>query len=270
MGAYNGILTYARKKGLFELKPAWQCHDMDDMREEFFKVRKLPPMKIAVTGGGRAAGGVKEVLDEMGIRQVSVFDFLYKSYHTPVYANLRSADYHVRPDVAVWDSADFYANSHRYISTFDKFSRVTDLLISAAFWNPAAPRLFSEADLLNPAFRINTIADITCDINGSIPCTRRATTIPDPAYDYNPQTGQLEPPYSRPTNITVMAVDNLPCELPRNASRDFGRDIIDEVFPHLLGGDPEGVIARATIAKEGKLMERYQYLADYVAGTQKQ
>jgi saccharopine dehydrogenase (NAD+, L-lysine forming) len=266
VGAYNAILTYARKWKLFDLKPAWQCHDMDDMREEFFKVRKLLPIKIAVTGGGRVGGGVKEVLHEMGIRQVSVFDYLYKAYNQPVFTHLRSSDYNTRPDVEVWDSPDFYTNPHRYVSTFGKFARVTDLLIAGAFWHPEAPRLFTEEDMRRPDFRINTIADITCDINGSIPSTKRAASIPDPVYDYNPQTEDLEPPYSRPGNITVMAVDNLPCELPRNASRDFGRDLIDGVFPHLFGGDPEGVIERATIAKGGQLTDRYSYLADYVAG----
>jgi hypothetical protein len=139
------------------------------------------------------------------------------------------------------------------------------LLLACAYWHPAAPKLFTEADTQCPDFRINTIADITCDVNGSIPTTKRSSSIHDPAFDYNPQTGELELPYSRPTNITVMAVDNLPCELPRNASRDFSRQLLDKVFPHLGSEQPEPIIERATIATGGKLTERYAYLADYVA-----
>ena len=265
VGAYNGLLTYGRKHGLFALKPAHECVDMDDMQEEFFKVKKLPPIKIAVTGSGRVAQGALEVLDRMGIRRVSVYDYLYISFNEPVYAQLRSSDYNRRRDGRVWDTADFHKHPQEYESTFGHFLPVTDLLIACAYWHPAAPKLFTEADTQRPGFRINTIADVTCDVNGSIPTTKRSSTIADPAFDYHPATGALEPPYSRPENLTVMAVDNLPCELPRNASRDFGRQLIDMVLPHLLGPDAESVIERATIARHGELTERYQYLADYVA-----
>ena len=265
VGAYNGLLTYGRKHDLFSLKPAYQCVDMEDMQEEFFKVKRLPPIKIAVTGSGRVAQGALEVLNLMGIRRVSVYDYLYLNFNEPVYAQLRSSDYNRRRDGRVWDTANFHQEPAMYESNFGQFLPVTDLLIACAYWHPAAPKLFELADLHRPDFRINTIADVTCDIDGSIPVTQRASTIAEPAYDFNPATEEIEPPYSRPENLTVMAVDNLPCELPRNASRDFGRQLLDNVFPHLLGPDAEGVIARATIAKDGELTERYQYLADYVA-----
>ncbi|MCB2376558.1 NAD(P)-dependent oxidoreductase [Hymenobacter sp. BT635] len=265
VGAYNGLLTYGRKHDLYRLKPAYQCVDMDDMQEEFFKVKKLPPIKIAVTGSGRVAQGALEVLDRMGIRKVSVYDYLYLDFAEPVYAQLRSSDYNARIDGRVWDTPDFHRNPQLYKSTFDKFLPVTDLLIACAYWHPTAPKLFSEEDTRQPGFRINTIADVTCDVNGSIPCTKRSSSIQNPLYDYNPQTGELEEPCSRPGNITMMAVDNLPCELPRNASRDFGRQLLDNVFPHLLSDDADDVIERATIARGGQLTERYQYLSDYVA-----
>jgi saccharopine dehydrogenase (NAD+, L-lysine-forming) len=265
VGAYNGLLTYGRKHGLFALKPAWQCVDMEDMQEEFFKVKRLPPIKIAVTGSGRVAQGAVEVLGRMGIRQVSVYDYLYLSFSEPVYTQLRSSDYNRRRDGRVWDTANFHREPAAYESTFGNFLPVTDLLIACAYWDPAAPRLFSEEDTRRADFKLNTIADVTCDVNGSIPLTKRSTTIEAPAFDYNPANGELEAAYSGSANLTVMAVDNLPCELPRNASRDFGRQLLDQFFPHLLGGDAAGVVARATIASGGQLQPRYTYLADYVA-----
>ena len=265
VGAYNGLLTYGRKHELYSLKPAYQCLDMDDMQEEFFKIRRLPAIRIAVTGSGRVAGGALEVLDKMGLQQVSVHDYLHRDFRTPVYVQLRSRDYHRRRDGRAWDTAHFHEHPEAYDTTFDRFLPLTDLLIACAYWHPAAPRLFSEADTQEPDFRINAIADVTCDVDGSIPLTKRSSTIADPAFDYNPATGELEEPYTRPANITLMAVDNLPCELPRNASRDFGRQLLDQVFPHLLGGDAAGVVARATIADGGHLLPRYAYLADYVA-----
>jgi saccharopine dehydrogenase (NAD+, L-lysine-forming) len=201
----------------------------------------------------------------MGIRKVSVYDFLYLSFNEPVYAQLRSSDYNARQDGRVWDTPDFHRHPELYRSTFDKFLPVTDLLIACAYWHPAAPLLFTEAQTQQPGFRINTIADVTCDVNGSIPTTKRSSTIEAPLFDYNPQTGELEEACSRPTNITIMAVDNLPCELPRNASRDFGRQLLDNVFPHLLREDTDAVIERATIARGGQLTPRYEYLRDYVA-----
>jgi len=266
VGAYNGLLVYGRKHRLYELKPAYQCVDMDDMQEEFFKVKKLPSIKIAVTGAGRVAQGALEVLTRMGIRQVSVYDYLYLEFNEPVYTQLRSSDYNARVDGRVWDTPDFHRNPHAYKSTFDKFLPVTNLLIACAYWNPAAPRLFTEAETQQPSFRINTIADVTCDVDGSIPCTKRSTSIPEPAFDYNPATGKLEPPCSRLGNITIMAVDNLPCELPRNASRDFGRQLLDTVFPHLLSDTTDEIIERAIITRNGQLTERYHYLQDYVDG----
>ncbi|WP_460676629.1 NAD(P)-dependent oxidoreductase [Hymenobacter coalescens] len=264
VGAYNGLLTYGRKHGLYELKPAYRCTDLDDMQEEYFKVKALPPIKIAVTGSGRVANGALEVLRQMGIRQVSVYDYLYLDFDEPVFAQLRSSDYNARQDGRVWDTPNFHHHPEEYLSTFDKFLPVTDLLIACAYWHPQAPKLFTEEDTRRANFRINTIADVTCDIDGSIPVTKRSTSIPEPAFDYNPRTGELEPAYAHPLNITVMAVDNLPCELPRNASRDFGRQLIDNVLPHLFGPDPDGIIERATIARAGQLLPRYEYLRDYV------
>jgi saccharopine dehydrogenase (NAD+, L-lysine-forming) len=265
VGAYNGLLTYGRKHSLFRLKPAWQCVDMEDMQEEFFKVKRLPPIKIAVTGTGRVAQGALEVLGLMGIRRVSVYDYLYHTFKEPVYTQLCSSDYNRRRDGRVWDTKNFHQEPAAYESTFGNFLPVTDLLIACAYWDPAAPRLFLEEDTRKPDFKLTTIADVTCDVDGSIPLTKRSTTIEAPAFDYNPVSGELEAPYSQPGNITVMAVDNLPCELPRNASRDFGRQLLDQMFPHLLGGDLAGVLARATIASGGQLQPRYAYLADYVA-----
>ena len=266
VGAYNGMMTYGKKWQLFNLKPAFQCVDMEDMEEEFFKIKALPPIKIAITGGGRVATGAMEMLNSMGIRKVSVFDYLYQQFKEPVYAQLRSSDYNARRDGKVWDTVDFYTHPEEYQSTFYKFSQVTDLLMAAAYWNPAAPKLFTPAEMREPGFKINTIADITCDVNGSIPSTKRASTIQEPNYDYNPQTEELEQAFHNPQNITVMAVDNLPCELPRNASRDFGRQLIDAVFPYLFGEDESGMILRATITKNGKLMPRYTYLEEYARG----
>ena len=153
-----------------------------------------------------------------------------------------------------------------YEANFIKYATVADILIASAFWDPKAPALFDRQEILGDDFKISVIADITCDIEGSIPSTKRPSTIEDPLYDYNPCDDQIENPLSDEANITVMAVDNLPCELSRDASASFGSDLAQRVLPELLGDDAGGVIERATIARDGNLTERFSYLQDYVDG----
>lgn len=262
VGAYNGILGYGKKYDLYHLKPANKCRDRAEMEEELKRV-KLPNIKILLTGGGRVANGAIETLSSLKIRKVTPYEFLHNSYREPVYCQLHSKDYHEAKDGSSWNLKDFYSHPEKYISTFLRFTQVTDLLITGHFWDPHQPKLFSREDMRSPSFRISVIADITCDIDGSVPSTLRASTIADPFYGYNPVTENIDIPFSS-HSITVMAVDNLPCELPRDASDDFGKELSERVLPHILGEDSEKMIERASITKDGKLMPAYEYLSDYV------
>ncbi|MEM6524155.1 MAG: NAD(P)-dependent oxidoreductase [Bacteroidota bacterium] len=264
VGAYNGILTFGKRYNLFHLRPAHTCFDLDDMKTEYSKV-VLPPIKIALTGGGRVAKGAMEVLNGMNIRHVSPTEFVNGYYQEPVYTQLNTRDYHTTKDGSDFSRKDFYSHPEKYKGDFLKYSNVADVLIAGAYWDPRAPVLFTPKDAVSSNFKIRVISDVTCDIEGSIPSTKKPTTIEDPIYDYNPSDNSVEPPLSDEGNITVMAVDNLPCELPRNASEDFGNELIQNVLPHLIGNDTERIIERATITQEGKLTNRYEYLSDYAS-----
>lgn len=264
VGAYNGLLTYGQRFGLFTLRRAFECFDINDLKLEVHKV-KLPPMKIALTGAGRVAKGAMETLDTAGIRKVSPAEYLSHTFDEAVYVQLGSADYHVRNEGGHFNRDEFHRDPQRYHSTFAEYTKVTDLLLAGAFWNPKAPVLFTASDMCAPGFSIKVVADITCDINGSVPSTKKATSIADPLYDYDPKTDSLHPPMSNPNFITVMAIDNLPCELPRSASEEFGRDLIDRILKPLLMEDTDGVIARGTIAENGNLTPHFEYLRDYVS-----
>ena len=263
VGAYNGLLTYGKRFGLFSLRRAHECFDINDLKLEIRRIN-LPPIKIALTGSGRVAKGAMETLDTAGIRKVTPSEYLSRSFDEPVYVQLGSADYHVRTEGGHFNRDEFHREPKRYASTFPQFAKVSDLLLAGAFWNPKAPVLFTEANMREPDFKIKVIADITCDIDGSVPSTKKATSIDDPLYDYDPQTGNLHPPLSNPSYVTVMSIDNLPCELPRSASEEFGHDLIDRILRPLLAEDPEGIIARATIAENGNLTPHFDYLRDYV------
>ena len=264
VGAYNGLWTYGNKHKLFSLRRAFECFDINDLKIEIRKV-VLPPIKIVLTGAGRVAKGAMESLDTAGIRQVGPQEFLNQTFQEPVYVQLSSADYHVRKEGGHFNREEFHQHPERYTSRFVDFTKVTDLLLAGAYWNPKAPVLFTRNDMLSPSFKINVIADITCDINGSVPSTKQPSSIADPLYDYDPATDSVKPPMSNQKFITVMAIDNLPCELPRSASDEFGRDLIDKILRPLLFEDKEGIIARATIAENGDLTQHFEYLRDYVA-----
>ena len=263
VGAYNAIWAWGKRFNLFDLRRAYFCFDLEDMKTEYNKV-KLPPIKIALTGNGRVARGAMEVLDGMGIRKVSPEEYTAGEFAEAVYTQLRSKDYHFRRTDGGFDAEEFYSNPSLYDSGFPKFTRHTDLLIATAYWNPQASVLFSKEDINRKDFRIKVIADVTCDIGGSIPTTVKASTVLDPLYDYNPNSGTTEDPLSDEGNITIMAIDNLPSELPRDASESFGNKLLEHVFPYLLGEDSRGIIQRATIAENGQLTAPYQYLQGFV------
>ncbi len=264
VGAYNGLWTYGMRYKNFTLRRAHECFDVNDLKLELRKVN-LPPIKIILTGAGRVGKGSMETLDSAGVRKVNPHDFLTRQFHEPVYVQLSSADYHMRKEGGPFNREEFHQHPERYYSIFNTFSKVADVLMAGAYWNPKAPVLFTREEMQSPDFKIKIIADITCDIEGSIPSTKRASSIADPIYDYDPVTDSVQLALDNPKCITVMAVDNLPCELPRSASEEFGRDLIDRILPCLFIDDPEKIIERGTITSNGKLTSHFEYLSDYIA-----
>ncbi|WP_372948174.1 NAD(P)-dependent oxidoreductase [Mariniphaga sp.] len=266
VGAYNGLRAFGLRNRIFDLKPAHQCAGLEEMLYQLNLVN-LPPVKIAFTGDGRVASGVLEVLEFMKIQRLSPEQFLETEQpEKPVYAQLLPQHYARRKDGSAFGLQHFFKKPEMYENAFLPYAHSTDVLMAAAYWDPKAPMLFTAEDMKQPGFRISVISDITCDIEGSIPSTKRASTIAEPFYDYNPETGELEAPFSSEKNVTVQAVDNLPNELPKDASRDFGRNLIDKVFPSLFGEDADEIIERASVTKDGKLTERFSYLQHFAEG----
>lgn len=277
VGAYNGILGYGLRYNIFQTKRAIECRDKEELLDELKKIH-LPNLKIIVTGNGRVANGAIELLGLLHIRRVTAFEFANYTFREPTYTQLHSYDYYERtapsnspkggelhsstPSPREGRDGLFYSHPELFHSAFMKYTRSCDLLIHCAFWDPRAPKLFTKEEMRSPEFGISVIADVTCDINGSIPSTTKPSTIAEPFYGYDAKTEKITEPFSKDA-ITVMAIDNLPCELPRNASEDFGKELIDKVLPALLVKDETKLIERGTIVKDGKLMERFEYLKDY-------
>ena len=263
VGAYNAFLTYGKKTGLYDLRRASECRDLEDLKLELKKVA-LPPVKIVVTGQGRVGKGALEILQILGITRVDVHEFLHSYFEESVYVVLSSGDFNRRKSDGGFDREEFYSNPELYESHFLKFAEAGEILIAAAYWNPGAPRLFELEDIDSPDFSISVVADITCDVGGSIPTTIRASTILDPVYDIDRETGSELPAFGKQTSISVMAIDNLPCELPRESSAEFGKQLMHWVIPALFE-ENSPILERATIARDGDLTLEYMYLSDFVS-----
>jgi saccharopine dehydrogenase (NAD+, L-lysine forming) len=268
VGAYNGLMGYGKKYGLFDLKPAELCKDKKELYSRLDEVN-LPNIKIVVTGGGRVANGACETMGAMNVRKVTPYEFLNYTFREAVYVQLHSEHYYQAKDSNAFSSYDFHHEPGGYRCIFsdsNSFAAHTDLLIHCTYWDPRADILFSKDRMKDPDFRISVIADVTCDINGSIPSTTKATTIDNKFYGYNPlAASETTDPFDKQA-ITVMSIDNLPCELPRDASDGFGKHLIERVMPSLINGDQDHLIERASITKNGQLCQRFAYLTDYLNG----
>lgn len=262
VGAYNAFYAYGKRTGDFELKRAFKCEDRHEMERELQHV-KLGATKIVITGRGRVAGGALEILNELGIEQVSPKDFLNKTYNHAVFTQLGVTDYNKRKDGSTGSMKEFFEKPKLYQSDFMRFAKVADIYIACHFWQAGSPFIFSREEAKSEEFKIRTVADISCDIDGPVASTLRPSTTAKPLYGYDPQK-EAEVKFNAKNAITVMAVDNLPCELPRDSSEEFGSDLIQEVLPALFNDDKDEILKRATIAKNGKLTARYKYLKDWV------
>lgn len=261
VGAYNGLWTWAKRTGL-SWPRASEYRDYGEMAEHAGKL-KTGALRIAVTGDGRVAGGAVEMLRHFGIPELSPDEYLKGSTTGPVFTQLSCDRFYKRVSDEGFDLKEFFSHPELYKSAFHPYVKCTDLFINAIYWDPKAPAYFTLEEMSAPAFSIKVIADITCDIapEASIPSTIRPSTIKEPVYGFDPASGKETEPYTA-GSIDIMAVDNLPNELPRDASSEFGTAFLQHILPELFK-EKSGILDRATIASGGQLGKKYQYLRKY-------
>ncbi len=263
VGAYNGFRGLGLRATLFALPKVETLPDLEAVKAELDKIT-IPNIKIILSGTGKVTRGAKEILDHLKIREVTDAEYLSKDFNEPVYCLIDVSEYNKRKDGGEFDKEEFYNDPSDYESDFMKYAKVSDMFITGHFYGNGAPYLFTREDAKNDDFKINLVADISCDVDGPVACTLRASTIANPFYGYDPKT-ESETSFNAPGAITVMAVDNLPCELPKDASEGFGDMFLENVIPAFFNGDRDGILHRAQITtKEGKLTPRFGYLQDYV------
>ena len=264
VGAYNGFRAYGLKYDRYQLPKAESLLDQQALIAELKKIQ-LPNIKILLTGRGRVGNGAKEMLDAMGLREVSSNEYLTTNFQEPVYCQIDVSYYVKRKDGIKGNKADFFQNPEEYQSDFFRYAKVTDFYIAGHFYGDGAPYLYTREDAKHPDFKIKVVADISCDIDGPVASTIRPSTIAEPIYGYDPET-ESETDFKADNAIAVMAVDNLPCELPRDASVGFGEAFSKHVIPSFFNSDKDGILHRARMTQNGRLTPRYAYLQDYVDG----
>jgi alanine dehydrogenase len=263
VGCYNGFLAYGLKHSLYSLKRANECEDRSEMEAQLENIKLPSNFKLVITGSGRVGGGALEIIHKMNMKEVSPAEFLTKSFNEPVFTQLNVGDYNKRKDGNSFNKKEFFNDPLNYESDFLKYAKVANMYVACHYWDSRAPFIFTREDAKNKDWNISLVADVSCDIDCAVASTLRPSTIADPLYGYNPNTEQEDDFYSNET-IGVMAVDNLPCELPKDASVDFGKMFIEHVLEPLRGNDPENIIARASETKDGKLTSYFSYLEEYV------
>ena len=265
VGAYNGFRALGLRDGLFRLPKVEMLDDLNAVKDELNKIR-VPNIRILLSGSGKVAYGAKEILDHLGIIRVEVDAYLTQKFDHAIYCMIDVMDYAKRSDGKSGSKAEFFQDPSGYESDFMRFAGVTDYFIAGHFYGNNAPYLFTREDAKSPDFKINLVADVSCDIDGPVASTIRPSTIAKPFYGYNPQSEE-EVAFNADEAIAVMAVDNLPCELPKDASEGFGDSFLEHVIPAFFNGDKDGILKRAQITNNrGELTPRFNYLQDFVKG----
>lgn len=266
VGCYNAFLTYGLKSGHYALKAAHACEDRKEVEEELKKVTLPDDFRVVLTGFGRVGHGAREIIDLLPITEVSPEEYLSKTFNGPVFTHLEAEDYFAPKDGSPFMKQDFYSQPENYCSTFGPYALKSDMYIPCHFWSAKSPFILTNEDLLQANHRLQVVGDVSCDIAGPIACTIRPSKIGNGIYGYDPRT-QSEVDFMQDGAIAVMAIDNLPCELPKDASEDFGNELLKHVLPHLFGEDTDRIIARGSQSNlQGDLTEEFSYLRNYVAG----
>lgn len=264
VGAHNAIYTFGMRHKIFELPRMKDCKDYAEAKS-CYSLLELPPIKIVLTGTGRVANGAAEVLDDMGIRKVDTHDYLNETFGEAVYVQLGIKDYAGHKAGRDFEAEEFYNNPERFESIFQPYIYKSDIFINGIYWDNRAPVFFTLDHMRQSTFKISVIADVTCDIApvSSVPSTIRPSTISNPIYGFDPQLEKETDPF-QPNAVDIMAVDNLPNELPRDASASFGDQFIQAIIPELIKGENSVVLEKASITLEGNLTQHFDYLRSYV------
>jgi len=273
------------------IKPAYKYNSLKAAKQDIAKVdeeirRKgldssLTPFIIGITGHGNVSRGVQEILSVLNPIEVHPSDMLRfikfrKGMRNKLYKIVFLREEKLRSkDGRGFYFEDYLNRPHRFESNLDRYLQYLNMLIHTSYWDGKYPRMVTKNMLRKLSrrrpFRLEFINDISCDVNGSVEITYKTTNRDNPVFTYDPKNSSFIDGHQQP-GITVLAVDNLPSELPKDASVEFGSLIRDYVYQLAAHGIKDvtkhaalpAEIRRAVITEKGKLTKDYRYLRDYI------
>ncbi len=275
---------YLGKKSPFiHVKPAYEYTDLIDAEKhiksfaaEIVENGLLSPLVFGFAGYGNVSKGAQEILDFLPHKVISPEELIrfQGKLENKIYKVVFEEKHMVKPKNKEYsfDLNDYYNNPDNYESGFEEYLPLINILINAIYWDSRYPRLVTKEYLQNKTHdNLILISDISCDIDGAVEITYKATKPDEPSYVYNAKTNSFLDGFSG-EGIVVMAVDNLPCELPRDSSVSFSNSLLPFVkeialedytknFDELTLSDS---IKNAIITHKGELTPQYKYLNKYL------
>ena len=292
-GAHETLWTLAHRLAalgqpsvLTSLKHAVEYHDLAEMvahaRELLTELRKegpaaLTPFVVAVTGEGRVSHGALEYFELVGAIPCTVSEAIALPTDSPDDRTLRvlhvkDAELFVTAGTRRFDFGAYLAHPERYFNVGAMYLPYCRALVNGLYWDARFPRLLDDSTLrrmLRDRTLPVALGDVACDIDGGIEWTVMATQNDEPAFVYDPATGRATVGVTG-EGAAIMAVDNLPCALPRDASFDFSRALVPFIRAFYEARYESGVaglapaLQNAVVVAAGKLTPRHQGLARFL------
>lgn len=240
--------------------------------------KRLTPFVIGILGHGNVSQGAQEALDVMGGVEIHPKDIHHltssrNSHNKKIYklVFLREEKLRSKSGKSFYFE-EYLAHPERFESNMDRFLPFLNILVNATYWDRRYPRLLPESVLRklfreNRNMRLSVIGDLSCDIEGTVEITKRVTTPSEPAFVYHPASRRISGDLSS-EGIAVVAIDNLPCEFPRESSMEFAEQIRDYVYQIAAHGITDvthhnalpNVIRNAVVTQNGRLTHHFKHL----------
>jgi alpha-aminoadipic semialdehyde synthase len=276
------------KSPFSEIKQTTHYKNLDDAKDHFKKIGEkikqdgisdtISPVVIGITGYGNVSKGAQEILDVLPVEKINpnqLKNIKEKYSNKLIYKVVFKEEDLVEPisKDTVFDLQDYYHNPQNYKSIFTKHVPYLSILMNCIYWDERYPRLITKKFLKNnfEKLKLQIVGDISVDVNGAVEFTEKVTTPDNPVFVYNPHKDEILDGYQH-DGVAVMAVDNLPCELPRESSKEFSYALIPFI-PAIVKADYSVdfeqlnlpiEIKKAVILHKGKLTPDYQYINKFL------
>ena len=278
---YHGVET-----PFVKVKQAYQYGTVEEVKKhlqtigEEIKKNPLPdiitPCIIGFAGYGNVSRGAQEILDILPIKEVKPEELpsIYNSLsNNCIYKVVFKEEHMVKPISSdqEFNLQDYYNHPEKYHSIFNKYIPYLTILMNCIYWDPRYPRLVTKKDLKEIEHNLQVIGDISVDIEGAIEATVKATTPDNPVFTYNPDTNTFKDGYNE-DGVVIMAIDNLPCELPADSSREFSKALLPFVPPIVKADytmdfdklELPSEVKKAVILHKGELTPDYKYIHKFL------